>query len=145
MILGMNWLEFNHVHINCFNKSVRFLTPDDEEEAGFLSARELKELLEEEAQVLALFASLSVESQAAIDELQVVREFPEVFRDDIADLPPGREVEFTIDLVPGTRLVSMAPFRMSASELTELKKQLEELLEKKFMRPSVSPWGAPVL
>ena len=60
-------------------------------------------------------------------------------------MPPKREVEFSIDLVPGTKPVSMAPYRMSASELAELKKQLEDLLDKKFVRPSVSPWGAPVL
>ena len=54
-------------------------------------------------------------------------------------------MEFAIDLVPGTRPVSMAPYRMSASELSELKKQLEELLEKKFVRPSISPWEASML
>ena len=54
-------------------------------------------------------------------------------------------MEFSIDLVPGTSPVSMAPYRMSPSELVELKSQLEELLDKKFIRPSVSPWGAPVL
>jgi len=54
-------------------------------------------------------------------------------------VPPEREVEFYIDLVPGTKPVSMTPYRMSASELAELKKQLEDLLEKKFVRPSVSP------
>ncbi|MCI32958.1 RNA-directed DNA polymerase (Reverse transcriptase), partial [Trifolium medium] len=69
----------------------------------------------------------------------------DVFPKDVSDVPPEREVEFTIDLVPGTGPISMAPYRMSASELKELKKQLEELLEKKFIRPSVSPWGAPVL
>jgi len=68
-----------------------------------------------------------------------------VFPDDITDLPPEREVEFAIDLVPGKSPISIAPYRMSASELGELKKQLEELLEKQFIRPSVSPWGAPVL
>jgi len=67
-------------------------------------------------------------------------EFPEVFPDEIPDVPPEREVEFSIDLVPGTKPVSMAPYRMSASELAELKKQLEDLLDKKFVRPSVSPW-----
>ena len=56
-----------------------------------------------------------------------------------------RVASIMIDLVPGTKPVSMAPYRMSASELAELKKQLEDLLEKKFVRPSVSPWGAPVL
>ena len=75
----------------------------------------------------------------------MVNEFPEVFPEDVNELPPEREVEFTIELIPGTSPVSMAPYRMSASELSELKKQLEELLEKKFIRPSVSPWGAPVL
>ena len=60
-------------------------------------------------------------------------------------MPPEREVEFSIDLVPGMNPVSMTPYRMSASELAELKKQLEDLLDKKFVRPSVSPWGAPVL
>ena len=74
-----------------------------------------------------------------------MNEFPEVFPEDVSEFPPEREVEFAIDLVLGTSPVSMAPYRMSASELAELKKQLEELLEKKFIRPSVSPWGAPVL
>jgi len=60
-------------------------------------------------------------------------------------VPPEREVEFSIDLVPGTKLISMASYRMSASELAKLKKQLEDLLDKKFVRPNVSPWGAPVL
>ncbi|XP_050908606.1 uncharacterized protein LOC127122285 [Lathyrus oleraceus] len=62
VISGMNWLEFNHVHINCYNKLVRFLTLDEEEKAGFWYGRELKELLEEEAQVFVLFAALSAKS-----------------------------------------------------------------------------------
>jgi len=80
-----------------------------------------------------------------IDKLKVVCEFSEVFPDEIPNVPPEREVEFLIDLVPGTKPVSMAPYRMSASELAELKKQLEDFLDKKFVRPSVSPWGASVL
>ncbi|XP_058781731.1 uncharacterized protein LOC131655945 [Vicia villosa] len=73
-----------------------------------------------------------------IDELKVVREFPEVFPDDIPDVPPEREVELVIDLIPRTRPVSIVPYRMSASELSELKKQLEELLEKKILEIGVS-------
>src|ERR1044072_4218696 len=92
-----------------------------------------------------LYSSTEVKRKAKSDELPVVNEFPEVFPEDVSELPPEREVEFTIDLIPRTSPVSMAPYRMSASELAELKKQLEELLEKKFIRPSVSPWGAPVL
>ncbi|MCI77659.1 pol polyprotein, partial [Trifolium medium] len=69
----------------------------------------------------------------------------DVFPDDILDLPPEREVEFSINIVPGTSPISMTPYRMSAVELEKLKEQLEELLEKRFVRPGVSPWGAPVL
>jgi hypothetical protein len=74
-----------------------------------------------------------------------VQEFLEVFSDDITKLQSEREVEFAVDLVPGMSPISIAPYRMSASELSELKKQLEELIEKQFIRPSVSPWGAPML
>ncbi|XP_050903309.1 uncharacterized protein LOC127115993, partial [Lathyrus oleraceus] len=127
VILGMNWLEYNYVHINCHHKSVRFSTPE-EEGVDLLPFRELRKLMKEGAQMFSLMATLSVESKAKIEELLVVKEFPEVFPDEIPSVPPEREVKFTIDLVPGTRPVSMAPYRMSASEL-----------------PSVSPWGAPVL
>ncbi|XP_058757900.1 uncharacterized protein LOC131631138 [Vicia villosa] len=117
----------------------------EEELANSISTEELRILLEDEAKMFAVFASLSIEGKASINELPVVREFPEVFPDDITELPPKREVELVIDLVPGTRPISMAPYRMSASELAELKSQIGELLDKKFIRPSVSPWGAPVL
>ena len=93
----------------------------------------------------ALLASLDLFEKQAMGELPVVCDFPEVFPEDVSDFPPEREVEFSIDLVPGTSPVSMAPYRMFASELKELKSHLEDLLEKRFIRPSVSPWGAPVL
>lgn len=89
--LGMNWLEFNHVYINCYNKLVRFLTPGEEEEVGFLSTRDPKELLEEEAQMFVLFSMLSAKSQPVVDELQVVQDFPKVFSGDISDILPERE------------------------------------------------------
>jgi len=145
LVFGMNWLEYNHVHINCFSKSVYFSSAEEESEVEFLSTKQLKQLARDEILMFSLMASLSVENQAVIDKLQVVCEFPEVFPDEIPDVQPEREVEFSIDLVPGRKPVSMAPYRMSAFELAELKKQLEDLLDKKFVRPSVSPWGAPVL
>ena len=80
-----------------------------------------------------------------LDEIPVIREFPDVFPDDIAGLPLEREVEFTIDLIPGTEPISIPPYRMALAELRELKAQLEELLSKAFIRPSISPWGAPIL
>jgi len=80
-----------------------------------------------------------------IGVIPVVEEYADVFPDEIPELPPSRDVDFSIDLIPGAGLVSMAPYRMAPAELAELKKQIEDLLEKKFIRLSASPWGAPVL
>ena len=73
-----------------------------------------------------------------VDEIPVVREFPDVFSDDIAGLPPERDVAFTIDLIPGTEPISIPPYRMASTELRELKAQLEEFLPKGFLRSSIS-------
>ena len=94
----------------------------EEAETEFLTTKQLKQLMHDENQLFSLMALLSVENQAVIDQLQVVCEFPKVFPDEIPDVPPEREVEFSIDLVLGTKPVSMTPYRMSASELAELKK-----------------------
>ena len=80
-----------------------------------------------------------------LEDIPIVKEFPDVFPNDISGLPPNREVEFTIDLIPGAEPISILPYRMSPAELRELKAQLEELLCNGFIRPSISPWGAPVL
>ena len=84
-------------------------------------------------------------SGAKLEEIHVVNEYPDVFPEDLHGLPPDRDVEFTIDLIPGINPISIAPYRMAPSELRELKVQLQELIDKGFIRPSVSPWGAPVL
>ena len=75
----------------------------------------------------------------------MVRDFLDIFLDELPELPPYREVDFEIETVPETTPISIAPYRMAPTELKELKKQLKELLEKGFIRPSISPWGAPVL
>ncbi|GJZ25394.1 putative reverse transcriptase domain-containing protein [Tanacetum coccineum] len=80
-----------------------------------------------------------------IENLSVVREFADVFPDELPGLPPAREIEFGIELIPGAEPISKAPYRMAPVELKELKEQLQEMLENGFIRPSVSPWGAPVL
>ena len=80
-----------------------------------------------------------------LDEIPIVREFPDVFPDDMARLPPEREVEFTIDLILRTEPISIPHYRMAPTELRELKAQLKELLSKGFIRSSISPWEAPVL
>ncbi|XP_058766122.1 uncharacterized protein LOC131639659 [Vicia villosa] len=122
VILGMNWLVYNRVNIDCYHKLVRFPFLDGDGESYVLSTKELKRLLADEAHLFGLFASLTVEDRAAVEDFSVVCEFPEVFPEDFYDVPPKREVEFSIDLVPGTKPVSMPPYRISASELVELKK-----------------------
>src|SRR4030067_2552849 len=133
------------VTINCMEKSVMFGNPKKKMESNFLTASQVEASVADEAQLFMMFASLKVDKEKGSNEFPVVNEFLDVFPDDVADLPPEREVDFSIDLVPGTSPVSMVPYRMSTTELSELKKQLEELLEKKFIRPRISPWGAPVL
>ena len=133
------------VNINCLNKCITSSKPIAEVSGKFLTAEQVKKSLDGEASVFMMFASLKESSEKGIGDLPIVQEFPEVFSDDIIDLPSEREVEVAIDLVPGTSPISIAPYQMFASELGELKKQLEELLEKQFIKPSVSPWGDPVL
>nr|GFC45416.1 putative reverse transcriptase domain-containing protein [Tanacetum cinerariifolium] len=73
------------------------------------------------------------------------QEFPEVFLEDLPRLPPARQVEFQIDLVPGATPVARAPYQLATAEMQELSTQLQELSDRGFIRPSSSPWGAPVL
>ncbi|GJW21779.1 putative reverse transcriptase domain-containing protein [Tanacetum coccineum] len=80
-----------------------------------------------------------------LEDVPTVRDFPEVFPEDLPGLPPSRQVEFQIDLVPGAAPMARAPYRLAPSELQELSTQLQELSDKGFIRPSSSPWGAPVL
>ncbi|GKF90694.1 putative reverse transcriptase domain-containing protein, partial [Tanacetum coccineum] len=79
------------------------------------------------------------------EEIVVVRDFPKLFPDDLSGLPPVREIKFWIELIPGATPVAKSPYRLAPSELEELSGQLKEIQEKGFIRPSLSPLGAPVL
>ncbi|KAI3726230.1 hypothetical protein L1987_66027 [Smallanthus sonchifolius] len=94
--------------------------------------------------ILALVTDKSSEEKK-LEDIPIVREFPEVFPEDLPGLPPQRQVEFQIDLTPGAAPIARAPYRLAPSELQELSTQLQELLDKGFIRPSSSPWAAPVL
>ena len=87
----------------------------------------------------------SKKGQIKLEDIPVVKEFPDVFPKKLPGLPPEREVDPSIEILSGMTLISKAPYRMAPIELKELKTQLQELLDKGFVRPSVSPWGAPVL
>nr|KYP67410.1 Transposon Ty3-I Gag-Pol polyprotein [Cajanus cajan] len=142
IILGMDWLSANRILIDCANR--RLIFPQEEDEL-LISTSQAESLLRGGVECCLLLAAMSVETERVVEEIDVVRDFVEVFPDEVPGLPPTREMEFSIDLVPGAGPVSVAPYRMAPAELVELKGQLEDLLEKQLVRPSVSPWGAPVL
>ena len=85
------------------------------------------------------------EDKTKLEDFAILRDFRDMFVDEIPELTPRREIDFSIDLLPDSTPISKAPYQMSLPELTELKIQLQELLDKEYIRPSVSPWGAPVL
>jgi len=145
VILGMDWLSSNHVLLNYFDKTMVFDGFGVSKDMIFISANQVMTSLKEDAEVYMILSNLEIETKVSMCDLPIVREFPEVFPKDISSLPSEREIEFSIDLVPGVGPKSIALYRMSPIELAELKKQLEELLEKRFVRPSVSPWGEPML
>ena len=88
---------------------------------------------------------ISEKAEKSIEQIPVVREFQDVFPKELRQLPPERIMDMEIEILPGVAPISKAPYRMAPAELTELKAQIQELLDKGFIRPSVSPWGAPVL
>ena len=84
-------------------------------------------------------------SEVRLQDVPVVRDFLDVFPDDLSGLPPEREIDFPIDLVPSTAPIYLPPYRMAPAELKELKTQLQELVNRGFIRPSISPRGVSVL
>ncbi|XP_058751150.1 uncharacterized protein LOC131624205 [Vicia villosa] len=132
--------------VRCYNCGETVLFPEAISADDLATtSRQVNEAIEDGATMFMLIALTSLKAKVVSSELPVVCDFSEVFLEDVNELPPEREIEFAIELISGSILVSMALYRMSPSELAELKKQLEELLEKKFICPSVFPWGAPVL
>jgi hypothetical protein len=81
----------------------------------------------------------------SLDEIRIVRDYPDVFLEELPGMPPNRDIEFIIELLPRTPPILKRPYRMPMNELVELKKQIVELQAKEFICPSSSPWGAPIL
>ena len=128
VILGMDWLSANHILIDCNERKVLFLSLEDEDLLMF--SQQVEKAMKEGSQCFLILTQLSVETESGPLETPVVGDFPYVFLEDVPSLPPTREIEFSIDLVSGEGPVSIAPYRMAPAELVELKKQIEELLEK---------------
>ncbi|KAJ9566947.1 hypothetical protein OSB04_002913 [Centaurea solstitialis] len=155
IIIGMDWMSDNRATICCAEKIVLVTLSDGSvlEVHGEKPKRDIKivsymkmrsHLRKECVAFLAHVVDKEVKEKR-IQDLPVVRDFPEVFPEELPGLPPHRQVEFHIDLVPGAAPIAKSPYRLAPSEMQELSNQLQELLDKGFIRPSSSPWGAPVL
>ncbi|XP_020102373.1 uncharacterized protein LOC109719935 [Ananas comosus] len=155
VILRMDWLTKCYATIDCKSKVITFQEPGQKEIvyracksslfALTVSTSRARKLI---SSGCAAYLATVVETQKelpVLGDILVVREFPDVFSAELPGLPPDRKIEFVIDLVPETAPISKALYRMAPAELRELKAQLQDLMDKGFVKPSVSPWGAPVL
>ena len=151
VILGMDWLTAYRVVIDCERRRVTAYTQDG---TRVVFQGDKHDILPQtvyesrcQGQLAGWLASLTLEDEGRpdLDLPRVMCKFVYVFPDELPGLPPQRVVDFDIELHPGTSPISMTPHRMAPVELQELRVQLQELLDKGFMRPSTSPWGTPVL
>ncbi|WRX16497.1 hypothetical protein QQP08_008984 [Theobroma cacao] len=155
VILGMDWLSPCHASVDCYHKLVRFDFPSEPSfsiqgdrsnaPTNLISIMSARRLLR---QGCIGYLAVVRDTQAKVrdvSQVSVVKEFVDVFPKKLPGLPPEQEIEFCIDLLPDTRLISIPLYRMAPTELKELKDQLKDLFDKGFIRPSVSPWGAPML
>jgi hypothetical protein len=134
LILGMSWLRKAKVVIHCARGTIELTSSKGE-------------IFEVQITVTTSIRPVVflVDGKFVGDNIRVVRDFPDVFPEELPGMPPDREVEFVMDLLPGTAPISKQPYKMSVEELKELKKQLTELQEARYIRLSSSPWGAPIL
>src|SRR6185312_15178721 len=132
VIHGMDWLSLHNGLIGCADKVVHLTNSDGIQVTCHTRGSGPDPMV------------FDIEVRS-LEGVPVVNEYSDVFSDEFPGMPPDRDIEFSMDLVPGTSPIAKRPYRMAAPELVELKKQLEELQQSGFIRPSSSPWGAPVL
>jgi hypothetical protein len=154
LLIGMDWLAVHRALVDCFSK--RVLCVDDEgrpvEIQGiqrkvslrFISTMKVKKFLRKGCRLYVVEA-VNERKGPFLDQYPLLSEFKDVFPNELLGLPPERELDFTIELKPGEKQISKTPYWMTVLELCEFQMQLKELLDLGLIRPSVSPWGAPVI
>ncbi|GJV50340.1 putative reverse transcriptase domain-containing protein [Tanacetum coccineum] len=154
VVIGMDWLSKYHARIICDEKVVHIpingetlIIRGDQSKTrlSLISCIKTERYISRGCQVFIAQVMEKKSDDKRLEDIPVVREFLEVFPEDLPGLPPVRQVEFQIDLIPGAAPVARAPYRLAPSEMQELSNQLQELADRGFIRPSTSPWGAPVL
>jgi hypothetical protein len=133
VILGMDWMNRHKVVLDISERVVEINSP-------IVGATTLYLPFKDDVNPRSYVAITS-----KLEEISVVREFADVFPEELPGMPPDRDVEFVIELQLGTAPISKRPYRMPPKEWAELKTQLQELLDKGYIRPSSSPWGCPAL
>ncbi|CAA7040908.1 unnamed protein product [Microthlaspi erraticum] len=156
VILGMDWLSIHMAHLDCrrgrvileegHGNSTIYQGIRPSNDVSLVSAMSVRQHLIEGCAYLVAISVLEekTSSEEKIEEISVVNGFEDVFKS-LTELPPPQSNPFTINLIPGAAPIAKTPYRMAPAELAELKAQLEDLLDKGFVRASSSPWGAPVL
>ncbi|KAC9475837.1 hypothetical protein E3N88_45766 [Mikania micrantha] len=155
IIIGMDWLFLNRVEFICSKKLLRIPVGNNEtleihgdhakRSVKIISCMKARKYLRKQCVAFLAHVVEKYKKAIKIQDVPVVKDYANVFPDDLPGLPPERSVQFRIDLIPGATPVAKSPYRLAPSEMQELSNQLQELLEKVFIRPSFSPWGAPVL
>ncbi|KAI3743596.1 hypothetical protein L1987_61306 [Smallanthus sonchifolius] len=155
IVLGMDWLAANEAQIICKRKRIHIKAPSGSPITVYgdwnCTMPNVISMIKAESYMrrgCEAYLAYVIDDRMKMNEnknVPVVCNFPEVFREDLPGLPPDREIEFHFDLLPGAEPVAKAPYRLAPSEMKELISPLEELTEKGFIRPSISPCGAPVL
>ncbi|KAJ0476778.1 putative nucleotidyltransferase, Ribonuclease H [Helianthus annuus] len=154
VIVGMDWLAKHHAEIQCEKKVIHVLTPGGKRvsiqgerniNSKLCSLVQAYKYVRNGSKAFLAYVVDTKQNTPKIEEVEVVNEFLDVFPEDFPGLPPEREVDFKIELYPDAKPVAKAPYRLAPTEMRELMVQIQELLDKGLIRPSVSPWGAPVL
>ncbi|GJX87282.1 putative reverse transcriptase domain-containing protein [Tanacetum coccineum] len=133
------------VHIPVKGKMLVVKGNCDESRLKVVSCIKARKYIERGCHLFVAHVTEKEPQEKCLEDVPIIRDFPEVFPNDLPGLPPPRQVEFRIEFVPGAAPVARAPYRLAPSKLKQLSDQLKELWEKGFIRPSSSPWGAPVL
>jgi hypothetical protein len=133
IILGVDWMTRNGVTLDLSSRAVEINSPTQVATTLYLPFRECTN------------SCAPIEVCSELEEIPVVREYADVFLDNLQGMPPDRDIEFVIELQPGTAPISKRPYRMPPKELAELKIQVQELLDKGYIRPSASSWGCPAI
>jgi hypothetical protein len=133
VLLGMDWITQHQVSLDIFSRTVEIDSPEHEPTILYLPQREY------------INSCTYAATRIKLKDIPIVCEYPDVFPDDLPGMPADRDIEFIIELQPGTAPISKRPYRLPPNELAELKIQLQDLLDKGYIRPSASPWGCPAL